>query len=158
MNAPIIPHWDDITQPYQKAVWFQGDSYLNYPNLFNGGYQKFLNTIAVHNKRWPLDPWPTLSIHEFIQKAKKVAENKRSKFTTIKPAPLTREQAKKKLDQQFFNYVINKYGAWPRATNPLYQSIAHAQGFTEYPDLRAEKEWWLTNKMINISKNIKSAI
>lgn len=152
MNAPVVPHYADSTQPNLKTHWFVGNEYLNYPNLFTHGYKHFLNTIDVHNKRWPNDPWPTIPISEFLTKARNITKNK---YTKTHPPPMTAEQRKHKLNQEFYHYIIDKYGAWPNTTNPYYQSIAHAQGYYEYPDIKKEKEQFLMNKMLKIANRIK---
>lgn len=125
-------------QPKQKMTpWYVGDGYLLYPNLFSHGYQFFLRTIDVHNKRWPNDKWPDHPYWLFLRKAIQVSK---MKYRQRHPRYRTALEQKKKLNSEFYRWMITEHGGWPSIKNPWYTK-------GDMVDIAAEKKRFLRWKM-----------
>lgn len=121
----IVPHSDfgtfDIKtsgQPYRGRLdWYDGENFYNYPNLFLKGYEHFRKVINVHNKRWPHQQWPYLTLREFLDRAKAIQVRrwrkknwKPSKDTVKSIIAENRRKAQLKKKQLFYNWVRQFYG------------------------------------------------
>lgn len=122
----IVPHSDfgtfDIStsgQPYRGRLdWYDGENFYNYPNLFLKGFDHFRRVINVHNKRWPHQQWPYLTLREFLDRAKAIQVRrwrkknwKPSKDTVKSIIDANRQKALKRKKQLFYNWLDMRYGA-----------------------------------------------
>lgn len=113
-------------QPNARLDWYVGSNYYLYPNLFLSGYEHFQRTINVHNRRWPTDKWPMLTLREFLDRAKWIQQrryaSKHPNNEAIRFTIATRhQQAKHRANTLFWNYVKSHYGGIP--TNKPLASV-----------------------------------
>lgn len=121
----IVPHSDfgtfDIStsgQPNRGRLdWYDGENFYNYPNLFLKGYDHFRRVINVHNKRWPHQQWPYLTLREFLDRAKAIQvrrwrkKNWKSSKDTVKTIiDANRQKALRRKKQLYYNWLDMTYG------------------------------------------------
>lgn len=119
-----------------------------FPNMFNKGYGHFLRTINVHNMRYPNDKWPVWKYPEWLKWAKYHSRKKRQQVLENK------KKAANRFNQDFYHYMINKYGAWPSIKNPRYLSAN--KNAVRHVNIKEEKERFLIAKMTAIYNKLKN--
>ena len=150
---PIHP-----VQPYgQGNAMYWHNAYRNYakyfPNMFNKGYAHFTRTVNIHNSRFPNDPWPKWNYPDWLKWANYHSRQRRQQILQNK------QKSANKFNQNFYHYIINKYGAWPSFKNPRYLALANRNSMAKglpTVDIKKEKEQYLTNKMNAIYYKLKN--
>lgn len=126
----------------------------NIPNLFNKGYGFYIRTRNVHNARWPRDKWGLLSYSDWLDKARDYARARRARYLTVgeKRVKKNRKSAEIRLNKRFEDYMLHRHGAWPTYKNQIYEKLHLKRNHQfvnppYYPDIKKEKEDWLTERM-----------
>ena len=124
------------------------------PALFRRGYNFYVSTHNVHNKRWPRDKWRFMDYREWLDTAREYAKARRSNYLSVgeRRVRKNRESAEYKLNKRFEDVILHRYGAWPTYKNQIYEKLHNRRNYQfvnppYYPDLKQEKENWLNERI-----------